>query len=230
MSIVKKLFLTTIVVGLIAAPALAGPSWVSQTYQRFDFAPDQVEWNETYGAYYVTPTPGYVNPYGLPHGWVEVGIIEGMYDPDGYVPVTAPGDPLDSYFWAHTIDVMSGLVIPNARVDNPTKDIWVEIRYKGDFDLWEIFDSDPELMAIEGGLLSDVDEDGTGPSKWHIAQIEWKVHPNPYWEQLRFSFSDSGAKLDYIEVYTRCIPAPGAILLGGIGVGLIGWLRRRRTL
>ncbi|UCF15629.1 MAG: hypothetical protein JSW59_19705 [Phycisphaerales bacterium] len=69
------------------------------------------------------------------------------------------------------------------------------------------------------------------------------TNPLVYWSEGKFSYNGtaiSRAVIDFNQCYakrfaidnlaTNTTPAPGAILLGSLGAGCVGWLRRRRTL
>ncbi|MBC8473064.1 MAG: hypothetical protein H8D56_26680 [Planctomycetes bacterium] len=206
----KKLMILCIALSLaLAAPSFAAPTIIDLDGDEFT----GVSGNYTY----TTPPLGSIKFDGeimTPGLWVDTEMVTAGSTGNVF-------DVIAANTWVTlTFDFSDGFQVTD-----------VSFIYGGNADriIIEAWDDSSIPIMLASLDASTGNGASAGPVTWYagsgnsIKTLRWK-DPGGSNPELLYNF----AALDNISI--TVIPAPGAILLGSIGVGFVGWLRRRRTL
>jgi len=99
------------------------------------------------------------------------------------------------------------------------------------------------LVAVSNARLAVYGEDDALLEQWSSTTVAWNDDPGLWTAEfigvenysgihraIFYDISANGRILSIDDVKFTPVPAPGAFILGSIGVGFVTWLRRRKTL
>jgi hypothetical protein len=202
----KKILLVLAIVLCISQLSMATMSW-----QRGDAGSTWQDWKFNTNANPAAPE-AFSNPYGAPVAYMVTG--PGLHFGAAGSNATLFGR---KGIWAGgsvTID----LIIPNTPIENPYKEVWLEVGYTAIQNALSLTAGNNMVVDIGQTVM-------TGADGWSTLLQGWRIYPNPASEDIHLWFEGTGGYVDYIKVDTICIPEPATIAM--LGLGTIALLRKR---
>jgi hypothetical protein len=110
-------------------------------------------------------------------------------------------------------------------------DEWAKGEIYNGIDWIQLFyENSSNLGGYDGGIYYPPGEypyePWWGETPW--THVSYALSPGTYTLKFSIGLPGSTAGTSYLGIDEVKIPAPGAFLLGGIGLGIVGWVRRRR--